>query len=143
MSSKILILGLVFLLRNQFSSEIISISPELFPDPIERVYIIMKDDMAFKHTSHEERFLCLSAGILEETLKKTPYKIKDIAIIIHNHRIKREFSESDCRFYRDLNKRGFKGLFLLYCHWTNNVYCMEKKDKKANVLALKEEKETF
>ena len=90
----------------------------------------MKDGTPFKHTNHEERFIRLSAGLLEDTLKKKKHEIKNIAIVIHNHHIEREFSERDLIFYRDIKGRGFNGLFLLYCKRTNKTYCLE--DEKIN-----------
>lgn len=95
---------------------------DYFPDPIERIYIVMKDETAFMFTNHEERFIYMGAGILEDFLKKRAYKIKDIAIIIHNHRFEQKFSPADWRFYRDLKKREFDGRFLIYCHLTKEVY---------------------
>ena len=88
MRFKILALGLIFLLMLGFvlsaeKKRQTNFWQKFFPDLLERVYIIMKDGTIFKHTSHEERFIRLGAGILEETLKKKSYKIKDIAIIIH------------------------------------------------------------
>lgn len=100
---------------------------KLFTDPVERIYVIMKDGARFKKTNYEERLVRISAGWLEKALKKTLYKIKDIAIIIHNHRFEREFSPSDWRFYKDLKWRGFNGRFLLYCHITKKVYDIEDK----------------
>lgn len=120
---------LPILLAALFSSDKIRSWADLFPDPIERIYIIMEDGVSFKQTNHEERRINLTVGRLEEALKKTSYRIKDIAIIIHNHRFEREFSESDWGFYRDLKKHGFNGRFLLYCHLTKEVYEIEKKEE--------------
>ena len=127
MRTKILTLGLISLLmlscvlsakdKKQAKSWL-----DYFPDLVERIYIIMKDGMAFKHTNYEERLIRIGAGWLEETLKKKGYRIKDISIIIHNHRIERKFSDADWRFYRDLKKREFNGRFLIYCHLTKAVY---------------------
>jgi len=102
---------------------------DYFPDPVERIYIVMKGGLAFKKTNYEEHLVRMGAGILEETLKKKSYKIKDIAIIIHNHRIERKFSPADWKFYIDLKRRGFNGRFLIYCHLTNKVYDIEKNEK--------------
>jgi len=126
MRAKILILGLACLLMldSAFSAERKHIKSWLdyFPDPIERIYVVMKDEIAFKFTNHEERLVYMGAGILENILKKRGYKIKDIAIIIHNHRFEQKFSPADWRFYGDLMKRGFDGYFLIYCHRTKEVY---------------------
>lgn len=102
----------------------------LFTDRIERVYIIMKDGMPFKHTDHYENKLCLSVGRLEEVLKKFKdenYRIKDIAIIIHNHLKDYRFSDLDRKEHMRLKKHGFNGLFMLYSHMTNKTYCLEEK----------------
>jgi len=67
-----------------------------------------------------------------EKILKTPektYRIKDIAIIIHNHFLDDKFSHRDWRQYRDLKNRGFNGLFLMYCHRTNKTYCLEDKKR--------------
>jgi len=145
MKTKILTLGLICLL---ILGSILSAKEKrqtnfwqnFFTEPFETVYIIMKDGTAFKHTNQEERFIRLSAGILKETLKKKSYKIKDIAIIIHNHRIEQKFSPTDWKFYKDLKKRGFDGLFLIYCHRTNKTYILEEK-KESNMKYRRQKKE--
>ncbi len=134
MRAKILTLGLIYflMLGSVLSAEkkdIINSWQELFPDLIERIYIIMKDGKIFKHTTLEERRISSNAWMLKDALKQTPYKIKDITIIIHNHRFKRKFSTGDWTFYRDLKRRGFNGRFLLYCHRTNKIYDIEDKAK--------------
>ena len=79
MRVKILILGLarLLMLGSAFSTEEKHIKSWLdyFPDPVERIYIIMKDSIAFKQTNYEECLVHLSAGILEKTLKKMSYEI--------------------------------------------------------------------
>lgn len=105
---------------------------ELFPNPIERVYIFMKDGMVIKHTSHDETGIHMSIGRLEETLRKIKnknYSIKEIKIIIHNHRWKNYFSPSDYRQYSMLKRYGFNGQFLMYCYRTKEVYDIEEKEK--------------
>jgi len=133
MRAKIFAMSLIFLLI--FSSilytkeKYIKSWQDYFPDPIERIYIIMKDDVIFRQTNYEERLVWIGAGILENSLKKKAYKIKDISTIIHNHRFERKFSPADWKFYGDLKKRGFEGLFLIYCHMTNKVYNIEGKNR--------------
>jgi len=126
MRAKILILGLGCLLMagSVLSGEKARIKSWLdyFPDPVERIYIVMKDGKAFKHTNYEERLVYVGAGILEDFLKKKGYEIKDIAIIIHNHRFEQKFAPADWKFYNDLKRRSFNGYFLLYCHKTKEVY---------------------
>jgi len=97
---------------------------ELFTEPCEIVYFIMKDDMAFKDTNYNENLIYLKIEKLEERLKTSErnYKIKDIAIVIHNHRKKKYFTPNDIRQYKVLKKHGFSGLFLLYCHRTKEIY---------------------
>jgi len=132
MRAKVLILGLIYLLMMSFifsakEESHFNFWQKFFTEPVETIYIIMKNGTLFKYTNHEERLIHLCAGILEDTLKKRSYKIKDIAIIIHNHRIEQIFSDADWRFYRDIKRRGLNGLFLLYCHRTNKTYCLEYK----------------
>jgi len=129
MRIKILTLGLIFLLSLgsvlSAGGKQINFWQKFFTEPVETIYFIMRDGTLFKKSNQEERLIRLSAGILKEDLKKKSYKIKDIAIIIHNHRFERKFSDADWKFYRDLKKRGFNGLFLLYCHGTNKIYTLE------------------
>ena len=124
MRLKILTLGLVCLLMlgsvlpaDQSKSWL-----DYFPDPVERIYVAMKDETAFVFTNHEERLVYMGAGILGDFLKKKGYGIKDISIIIHNHRFEQKFSPADWKFYGDLKKREFDGLFLIYCHRTKEIY---------------------
>lgn len=108
---------------------------ELFTEPIEKVYIIMKDKKGFEYTSHDEIKVHMSIGRLEKTLKKVKnknYSIKDIAIIIHNHLKYCHFSDEDHKQYMRLKQYGFNGLFLLYCQRTNKTCCLEDKKKIRN-----------
>ena len=69
---------------------------ELFPDHLERVYVIMKDGATFPHTSHEEVMVDMSIGRLEEKLRRIKgknYSINEIAVVIHNHRRKKNFGQ--------------------------------------------------
>jgi hypothetical protein len=127
MKTKILILGLISLLM--LGSILLAKKEanikswqDYFPDPVERIYIVMKNEKAFKHTSYDERLIYLGAGALEDFLKRETYEIKDIAIIIHNHRFEQKFSPADWKFYKDLKRRNFNGLFLIYCHKTKEIY---------------------
>ncbi|MBA7497082.1 hypothetical protein ES702_07691 [subsurface metagenome] len=139
MKAKVLSLWLIFLVMMSFvfsaeKKKRVYSWQELFPDPIERVYIFMKNGVVIKYTSHYETKIHMSIGRLEETLKKIKnknYSIKEIRIIIHNHRRKNYFTSEDYRQYRMLKKYGFNGLFLLYCHRTKEVYDIEGK-KKSN-----------
>ncbi|GAI07418.1 unnamed protein product [marine sediment metagenome] len=90
----------------------------------------MKDGKVFKHTTLEQKRISINAWMLKQALKQTQYKIKDIAIIIHNHRSKRKFSRGDWIFYRNLKRYGFIGRFLHYCHMTKEVYDIEKGGEK-------------
>ncbi len=102
---------------------------KFFTELIEVVYIVMKDGRFFKQTSHYENEVYMGIADLERELKRHNYKIKDIAIVIHNHFKIAEFRGNDRKCYRGFKRRGFKGLFLLYCHRTNKTYCLEDKEK--------------
>ncbi|MBA7684826.1 hypothetical protein ES703_93239 [subsurface metagenome] len=136
MKTKILILALIYLLLlgSVFSAEKKEIANidwrELFTEPSEIVYVIMKDGATFPCTSKHEVMVDMSIGRLEEKLRKVKgknYSIKEIAIIIHNHRKKKSFSRSDYKQYWTLKSYGFDGRFLLYCHMTNKTYNIEDK----------------
>ena len=99
---------------------------ELFPDQLERVYIIMKDGIIIPHSSQHEAMIDMSIGILETRLKERESSIKEIAIIIHNHRKEKSFSRSDYKQYWMLKSYGFDGRFLIYCHRTKEVYDIER-----------------
>ena len=133
MKAKILILGIISLLvlGSVLSAEKKQINfwQELFPDRLERVYIIMEDGTIFKPTSQYETKVHISIGMLEKKLKRFKdknYSIKNIAIIIHNHFRDCNFSLEDRKQYRMLKKYGFNGLFLLYCHRTNKTSSLEQ-----------------
>lgn len=99
---------------------------KLFSEPVETIYIIMEDGIGFRHSNQYEKLIYVDIKDLKKRLK-TPdriYEIKDIAIIIHNHLIKKKFSDNDKRFYRNLKKHGFNGMFLIYCHRTNKTYSL-------------------
>jgi len=132
MRTKILILGLICLVMPLFAAEkedsINDYWQSLFSEPVETVYIIMKDYTIFPHTSHYEDIVYMEIGRLEKMLKKVKdknYGIEDIAIVIHNHLDDSRFSILDRKQYRRLKKYGFKGLFLLYSHTTNKTYDIE------------------
>lgn len=137
MRTRIVILGLIYLLllgsvfpaekKKQFNSW-----QELFPDQIERIYIIMKDRTFFEHTDYYENKINVNIGLLEEDLKKIKgknYSIKDIAVVIHNHLKGYKFSPEDRKQYRRLKRYSFNGFFLLYCHSSNKVYDIEDEKK--------------
>ena len=131
MRAKISVLGMIFLLTLLSASENINnFWQGLFTEPVESVYFIMKDKMVFKDTNYFETTIYVKIEKLEERLK-TPernYKIGDMAIVIHNHRKKKYFTSEDRRQYEVLKKHGFSGLFLLYCHRTNKIYCMKENE---------------
>lgn len=135
MKTKVLTLWLISLLMmgSLLSAEKerqINISwQELFPDHLERVYVIMKTGMIFPHSSQDDIMIDMSIGRLKEELESRGYGIKQIAVVIHNHRMNKNFSRSDYKQYWMLKSYGFKGLFLLYCHRTNKTYDIEDKKK--------------
>jgi len=103
----------------------------LFTEPIETLYIIMEDRVAFRYSNQNETEVRMILGKLEKQLR-TPersYKIKDIAVIIHNHLKGCTFSPTDRKLHWRLEKYGFRGLFLLYSHTTNKTYDIENKGK--------------
>ena len=135
MRVKTLILGLACLLMlgsvlpGEEKDPINDYWQRLFSKAGETVYIIMKDYTIFPHTNHYENIIYMSIGRLEKALKKKGYKIKDIAVIIHNHLKDSRFSDLDRKQYRRLKKYGFNGLFLFYSNLTNKTYNIEEKSK--------------
>ena len=135
MKAKTLTLGLICLLMLGCALSFekkrhIDISwKELFPDCLERVCVFVKGAKVFRFTSHYENMVHLNVGSMEEELKRHGYKIEDIEVVIHSHFIRYEFSGRDEVQYRRLKKRGFNGLFLLYCHITKEIYDIEDKKK--------------
>jgi len=134
MRARIVILGLIYLLmlgsalpaerKDNFNPW-----QSLFTEPIETLYIIMEDRVAFKYSNQNEIEVRMTLGKLEKQLrtKERSYKIKDIAVIIHNHLKGCTFSPTDRKLHWRLKKYGFKGLFLLYSHTTNKTYDIEDK----------------
>ncbi|MBA7523221.1 hypothetical protein ES705_15344 [subsurface metagenome] len=132
MRARVLTLGLVFLLvlGSVLSAEKKKKTnpwQELFTEPIEKVYIIMKDKKGFEYTSHDEIKVHMRIGMLKEKLENRGYSIQDIAIVIHNHRRNKNFTRSDYKQYWMLKGYGFDGRFLLYCHRNKKVYDIEEK----------------
>lgn len=136
MHSKIRTLGLICLLvlgSVLFAEKKAPPNPwqQLFTEPFEIAYVIMKDRITFTYTSGLENEVYISIGKLEKKLKKMGYKIEDIVVVIHNHLTDYKFSPRDYKMYRRLKKYGFKGHFLLYSHMTNKTYDIED-GKKSN-----------
>lgn len=137
MRTRIVILGLIYLLMlgSVLAIEKESIInynwQELFTEPVERMYVVMKNRIIFRVTSNDEKSININFGIMERELKKRNYKTEDIEIIIHSHFADCNFSDSDEKQNRTLKRRGFNGLFLLYCHRTKEVYDIEG-EKKSN-----------
>ena len=102
---------------------------ELLPDHLERVYIIMKDGTIFRHSSQDEAMVDMNIGRLKEELKNRDNSIKDIAVVIHNHRNKKGFSREDYKQYWAFKGYDFDGQFLLYCHRTKETYNIEEKEE--------------
>lgn len=133
---RFLILGLIYLLMIScvFAGEKKRINPwqQLFTEPFESVYFIMKDGTRFRKTNNYSDRVYVHIGKLEKELK-TPeknYKISDIATIIHNHFVNKEFAPDDIKQYKKFKKHGFKGRFLLYCHRTGKTYDIEDNDER-------------
>ena len=129
MRAKIFVLSLILLLIPLSGIEKADVLnhnwQSLFTEPIETLYIIMKDNQAFKYSNQNEVGICVDVGRLEGTLRNSEgknYKIKDIAIFIHNHLTVCRFSSVDRKLYRALKEEGFGGLFLVYCHTSNKAY---------------------
>jgi len=134
MRAKILTLGLACLLmlgsvlpakeKGQINSW-----QELFTEPFESVYFIMKDGTRFRKTNNYDDRVYVDIDNLEKELKTSEksYKIKDIAIIIHNHLDNKKFAPDDIKQYKKFKKYGFTGRFLLYSHVTNKTYDIEDK----------------
>ena len=123
---------LSFLLMPLFAIAQINSWQKLFTEPFEIVYVTMKDGATFPCTSKHETMVDMSIGKLEEKLKKVKgknYSIKEIAVVIHNHRMKKNFSQEDWKQYYMLKRYGFNGRFLLYCHRTKKVYDIEDKKR--------------
>lgn len=136
MRTKILTLGLIslLLLGSVFSADKkrqVNFWEGLFKEPIEIIYMIMKDGTPLRHTSNSEIAVYTSIEKLEKGLKSLDksYRIKDIAIFIHNHFRDSKFSLEDRRLYEELKTCGFDGLFLLYSHMTNKTYDIEDEEK--------------
>lgn len=133
MRAKILVLSLILLLIPLSGTEKADVLnygwEELFTEPCEIVYFIMKDGQPFRISSRSVKSIHVPIEELKKRLKneKEAYEIKDIAIVIHNHQNSRKFSPGDWQFYRDLKRRGFDGQFLMYCHMTNKTYNIEDK----------------
>lgn len=131
MRAKIFVLGLILLLiplSGTEKADVINYSwQELFTEPCEIAYIIMEDWTTFTYTSQLENEIYITIGKLGRQLRTSErnYKIKDIAIIIHNHLKDCKFSPTDYKQYRRFKKYGFKGHFLLYSHTTNKTYDIE------------------
>jgi hypothetical protein len=132
---KILTFGLISLLMlsSVLSAEEkkqINISwQQFFSDHLEKVYIIMKDGTILRHSSQNEIMVAMNMDILEEELKEKNSSIKQIAVVIHNHRMNKNFTRSDYKQYWALKSHGFDGQFLMYCHRTKKAYDIEKNKK--------------
>jgi len=104
----------------------------LFKEPIETLYMLMKDGQAFKVSSQDEGEVFLTLGTLEKQLRTSErdYKTGDIAVIIHNHLKGGRISPTDKKLHFRLKKYGFKGNFLLYSHIANKTIEYKSKEKK-------------
>ena len=138
MKTKVLTPGLICLVMMNvvFSSEKnkqIKSWQELFTEPVEKVYMFMKDGTIFEQANQSEIKVNMRIGMLEKRLRKFKgknYSIKEVKVMIHNHRRKNYFTRSDYRQHEMLKKYGFDGLFLIYCHRTEKVYDIEEKKGK-------------
>ena len=106
---------------------------DLFTEPSEAAYVIMKDRTTFPYKSYLGNEVRLSIGELEKRLKGFEDKewgIEDIAVVIHNHLTADKFSQNDYKLHRRLKKYGFKGNFLLYSNISKKTYEDEAKEEK-------------
>lgn len=115
MRTKIMILGLICLLMLGCALSFEKKSQtnswrNLFTEPVEIVYFIMKDNQPFRVSNEGVKSIHVPIEELKKRLKneKEAYEIKDIAIVIHNHRTGRKFSPADWKFYGDLKEAGIQ-----------------------------------
>lgn len=101
------------ILRRRFNVTKANIFYHLFTDPVEHLYLVMRDGNIFHLTSNIDYRICISHTILQD-LKKHGYKVSDIIIMIHNHKFPHDLSEADRETWRWFRNRGFKGNFEIY-----------------------------
>lgn len=100
---------------------------QLFKEPVEICYLIMKDGTIYRTTQYLEDKVYLNINTLKQTLKKKEQTIGDIAIIVHNHLQPYRISENDKKIYYRLKGEGFKGTFVIFLQGVNMVLIYEEK----------------
>lgn len=84
---------------------------QIYKEPIETALLVFRNGDSYTFTTNEDSRTAISIDYLERIEKK---KIKDLALVVHNHWTPAPFSESNNRLYFRLKRKGFKGLFGIY-----------------------------
>ena len=98
-----------------------------FKDGLERCFIVMYNGTRFEFTSFEEKKIRGTIGQIEDLLEENGYTWKDAMLMIHNHFFSPRFSMQDFKTYRDIKKRGFGGVFLVYVTSSGRVLTMRSE----------------
>lgn len=99
-----------------------------FTEPVEICYIIFYDGYFLRFTTYHEDRIDMSYDTFERVLKKKERKVKDIAIVIHNHQPgeTQQFTDGDLYFLRRMRGDGFKGSFCLW--YIGKIKCRRCKN---------------
>jgi hypothetical protein len=103
-------------------------------EPCETLVIVFKDGRCLLFSEGREDSVMVSAGMIDEVLKKLKYGMQDIEIIMHNHLKPQWFSPQDRKFCHQLVKFGFRGRFLVY--FPSRSKTIEYRYQKANRVFL-------
>jgi len=101
-----------------------------FTEPFETLLLIFKNGDGFAISTHNEHGIYVPFGWLEGFLKRKHREIKDIIIIIHNHKIPTSFTPGNMYYYRKFKEAGFEGHFQIYYTFDGRVRTLEKKESK-------------
>ncbi len=99
-----------------------------FTEPFEIMYIVFYNGDMYGFTTHDANKVTVSINYIKDLLNKDGKKIKNIAIIIHNHFALPFFSERDIKTFYYLKRHGFEGAFLIYVQGTRKI--MGHRDSK-------------
>jgi len=99
----------------------------LFKEPIEIVYLLMKDGTPYKITQNYNNRVYFNIYSLKKYLKKRNHVISGISIMVHNHLIPTRISDDDKKIFRSLIREGFNGAFVIFLQGVNQVLIYEEK----------------
>ena len=94
-----------------------------FKEPFESIYLVFYNGDWIRLTTHYDKTTFIDAYYIANFLKRKDQRLKDVAIIIHNHFARPTLSPGNMLNMKRLKGMGFRGSFCVYVTGTRRINC--------------------